>query len=211
MILKRISVFILGMLMTATIRAQYGDITVGNDSGQPTVDTAHKAFKHYFIGGNFLAGFGDGGGAFGINPTIGYSINKYIDVGIGLNAVYNYQKYYNNEKLRTWNLGLAPYARIYPIDFLFFEASFEENLVSSRHINSDGTKDARNNYTVPSLIGAVGYATRVYGQTTFFFSVGMDFLNNINSPYRNQYYDENGTLRSQILPIIRTGFNINLW
>lgn len=168
--------------------------------------------KHYFVGGNFIASFGDGGGAFGLNPSIGYSINPYVDVGLGINAVYNYNKdYYYGGKWRTWNLGVAPFARVYPIDFLFFEASFEENLVSTRYIDGNGQKQDRQNYNAPSLIGAIGYSNRVFGRSNFFFSVGMDFLNNKNSPYRENYYDNQGVLRSRPTAIIRTGFNFNLW
>ncbi|MGF7232629.1 hypothetical protein [Arachidicoccus sp.] len=174
-------------------------------------DTTQQKPHHYFLGGNFLAGFGDGGGSFGINPSVGYSINQYVDVGVGFNGIYSYQKFYTSEKYRTWNIGIAPFARVYPVNFLFFEASFEENFVTSRIINQDGSKQPRENYNAPSLIGSIGYATRVYGQSSFFFSVGMDFLNNINSPYRDHYIDNNGILRSSIQPVIKTGFNINLW
>ena len=168
--------------------------------------------RHYFVGGNFIASFGDGGGAFGINPSIGYSLSPYVDVGLGFNAVYNYSKdYYNGGKWRTWNLGVAPFARVYPLDFLFFEGSFEENLVTARYISPDGIKSDRQNASAPSLIGAIGYTNRIFGQSSFFFSVGMDFLNNKNSPYRESYYDEGGILRSRPTAIIRTGFNINLW
>lgn len=180
--------------------------------GQAPQSSASYRLHHYFVGGNLIASFGDGGGAFGLNPSIGYSVNQYVDVGVGINAVYNYNKdYYYGGKWRTWNLGIAPFARIYPVDFLFFEASFEENLVSMRYINSDGVKGDRQNYTAPSLIGAIGYANRIFGRSNFFFSVGMDFLNNKNSPYRENYYDDQGTLRTRPTAIIRTGFNFNLW
>ena len=173
---------------------------------------AKNKFRHYFVGGNFIASFGDGGGAFGLNPSVGYSVNQYVDVGIGFNGVYNYNKdYYNGGKWRTWNLGVAPYIRLYPVDFLFFEGSFEENLVSARYISSEGLKTDPQNASPPSLIGAIGYTQRIYGQSSFFFSVGMDFLNNKNSPYRENYYDADGTVRSRPTAIIRTGFNINLW
>lgn len=192
---------------------QYQDRHTGDEvqhENQPKPRTGK--FRHYFVGGNFIASFGDGGGAFGINPSIGYSINQYVDVGIGLNAVYNYNKdYYNGGKWRTWNLGIAPFARIYPIDFLFFEASFEENLVTTRYVDKEGNKSDRQNYTAPSLIGSIGYTNRIFGQSSFFISVGMDFLNNENSPYREHYYDQYGNRKTKPTAIIRTGFNINLW
>lgn len=211
--MKKVFFFLLLVTLEASAFAQ--DET--DTSGVPEIgglqhNEGYQPYKlrHYFIGGNFVAGFGDGGGAFGINPSIGYSINQYVDVGIALNTVYNYQKYYTGEKQHTWNIGAAPFARFYPIPFLFFDASFEYNYVSSRYFYTDGTSDRRH-WNVPSLIGSVGYAQRVYGQSYFFISVGMDFLTNINSPYREQYYDSDGVLRSKVQPVIRTGFGINLW
>ncbi|HEY0298770.1 MAG TPA: hypothetical protein VGB84_06080 [Arachidicoccus sp.] len=212
--IKKIFTVAFFLVLAASAFAQ--DTTDVNDDvpeiGNVRPQYGSKPFqpKHYFVGGNLVAGFGDGGGAFGINPSIGYSINQYVDVGVALNAVYNYQKYYNDDKQHTWNIGVAPFARVYPIPFLFFEASFEDNYVHSKYLPS-GETPYSNHWNVPSLIGSVGYATRVYGQSYFFVSIGMDFLDNINSPYREQYYDENNVLRSKIQPIIRTGFGVNLW
>lgn len=207
-----------GLTMNATFAQYQNDNGYGKNNDDdyevqpPLQQQRQQKFRHYFIGGNFLASFGDGGGAFGINPSIGYSLSPYVDVGVGFNAVYNYNKdYYYGGKWRTWNLGIAPFARVYPVDFLFFEASFEENFISSRYISKDGVKSDRQNASAPSLIGSIGYVQRIYGQSSFFFSVGMDFLNNKNSPYRENYYDEGGYLRSRPTAIIRTGFNINLW
>lgn len=191
---------------------QYQGADDNNNPGPGQPGASAGKFRHYFVGGNFIASFGDGGGALGINPSVGYSINQYVDVGIGLNAVYNYSKdYYNGGKWRTWNLGIAPFARVYPIDFLFFEASFEENLVSTRYVDKAGNKSDRQNDNAPSLIGAIGYTNRIFGRSSFFISVGMDFLNNENSPYRDHYYDQYGHLKTKASAIIRTGFNINLW
>ena len=206
-----------GLLVNSSFAQYQNDNGYGNqdeyEQQQPEPQAQKQAkFRHYFVGGNFIASFGDGGGAFGINPSIGYSLSPYVDVGLGFNAVYNYNKdYYYGGKWRTWNLGVAPFVRLYPVDFLFFEGSFEENLVSSRYINDAGEKSDRQNASAPSLIGAIGYTNRIFGQSSFFFSVGMDFLNNKNSPYRDNYYDNAGNLRSRPTAIIRTGFNINLW
>lgn len=209
----------LALGLSMSLNTSYGQYQ--NDNGYNTGDEYEvpparqqrtQKLRQYFVGGNFIASFGDGGGAFGINPSIGYSLNQYVDVGVGFNAVYNYNKdYYYGGKWRSWNLGVAPFVRVYPIDFLFFEGSFEENMVSSRYISEEGVKSERQNNTAPSLIAAIGYTQRVFGQSSFFISVGMDLLNNKNSPYRDNYYDEGGTLRSRPTAIIRTGFNINLW
>lgn len=220
--LKKAPLFLMAALALIGLSVNYTYAQYQNDNGydnrndyevqSPARGQRQQKFRHYFVGGNFLASFGDGGGAFGLNPSIGYSLNQYVDVGVGLNAVYNYNKdYYYGGKWRTWNLGIAPFARVYPVDFLFFEASFEENFISSRYIDKEGVKSDRQNASAPSLIGSIGYVQRIYGQSSFFFSVGMDFLNNKNSPYRENYYDGGGTLRSRPTAIIRTGFNINLW
>ena len=172
-------------------------------------------FNHYFIGGGILGGgFSSNGWAFGINPTIGYSINRYVDVGIMLNAVYYYQNYdYYTDmggKQHTWNLGAAPFARIFPIPYVFLDVSFEDNYVTTKYLPYGGGGYS-DHWNVPSLIGAIGYYTRVYGQSFFFASIGMDFLTNVNSPYREQYYNRNGGVSSRALPIIRVGYGVNLW
>ena len=214
-----LAVFIAMLGTSGKLQAQYAhDNGYSTTEQQDYPDTqgqypgSNPKMRPYFLGGNFIASFGDGGGAFGINPSIGYSISQYVDVGVGFNAVYNYSKnYYSGGKIRSWNLGVAPFVRLYPIDFLFFEGSFEENMISARYIDGNGVKSDRQNSSAPSLIGAIGYTNRIYGRSSFFVSVGMDFLNNKNSPYRDNYYDERGTLRSRPTAIIRTGFNINLW
>jgi hypothetical protein len=185
-----------------------GDYNYGNYSyTQPRYRKRSDNIKHFFVGGNLIAGFYSGGGAFGINPGIGYSFNQYVDAGLMLNAVYSYQSYYDS-KQHTWNLGAAPFVRVFPIPYIFLGASFEDNYVTTKYISGTTYNQSWN---VPSLIGSIGYYTRVYGQSFFFFSIGMDFLTNVNSPYREPYYNSDGTVSSRALPIIRAGFGINLW
>jgi len=193
----------------STYTYDYGD---GNNYNYTTPKYVRRANKlnRYFVGGGIIAGWYSGGGAWGINPTVGYSINRYVDVGIMLNAVYNYQTYDNSDKQHTWNLGAAPFARVFPIPYVFFDVSFEDNYVTTKYLPYGGSSYS-DHWNVPSLIGSIGYYTRVYGQSFFFISIGMDFLTNVNSPYRQQYYNANGTISSKALPIIRTGFGINVW
>ena len=72
--MKRIFFALRFVTLTASAFAQ--DTTDTSDVpeiGSLQRNDGYKQYKpkHYFVGVNLVAGFGDGGGAFGINPSIG--------------------------------------------------------------------------------------------------------------------------------------------
>ena len=87
--------------------------------------------------------------------------------------------------------------RAYPVPFLFLSIQPEYNWISyNDNIYGHTT------YSAGSLIGAIGYGQRVIGQGSYFFSIGLDLLNNKYSPYVDGY--------GHAYPIIRGGFDIYL-
>ena len=167
-----------------------------------------KGFKkeNIFLGGAIGLGFASGTFNVGANPEIGYSIAQWLDAGIAFNLNYTSERadpYYNyNVRTRSFNYGAGVFARIYPVRFLFIQFQPEENWIhyNQKDYNSGFTTTATVNST--SLIGGIGYSQRIVGQGNFFTMIGIDLLNNVNSPYR----DYNGVA----IPIIRAGFDIYL-
>lgn len=168
-----------------------------------------KGPKKWFSGGALNLGFGSGGSNIGVMPVLGYSPNKYVDLGFELN--YSYTSYsadysWTGYKQKFSNFGLGPWARVYPIDFLFIQGQFQQNWVN---YSSGSDKE---NHSVQSLLGYIGYSNRVANSGSYFFMVGMDFLQNQYSPYRQYDYTDNaGKVHTKPIAIVRAGFNFYLW
>ena len=156
-----------------------------------------------FFGGGLNLGAGSGGSSIGVNPMVGFSPNKYWDLGAMLNFNYNSisADYTWNGVSQKWtNYGLGPFVRFNPIDWLFVQTQFEQNWGRYKYGNE------KFNINASSLIGSVGYRSSSEGRAGYFFSIGMDFLKNKYSPYRDVEWDGNGNvIKNSPLPIIRGG------
>ena len=160
--------------------------------------------ENIFIGGGLNIGFASNTFGVGGTPEIGYSIAQWLDAGIGFNINYASQgadPYYNNNtRIRNFSYGGGPFVRIYPVQFLFLQAQYEKNWGTLSSKYSDGYTQ-KYKYNSNSLIAGIGYAQRVVGQTNFYTMIGLDLLNDYNSPYR---------LYGTKLPVIRAGVNFYL-
>ena len=160
--------------------------------------------ENIFIGGGLNIGFASNTFGVGGTPEIGYSIAQWLDAGIGFNINYASQgadQYYNNNtRIRNFSYGGGPFVRIYPVQFLFLQAQYEKNWGTLSSKYSDGYTQ-KYKYNSNSLIAGIGYAQRVVGQTNFYTMIGLDLLNDYNSPYR---------LYGTKLPVIRAGINFYL-
>ena len=160
--------------------------------------------ENIFIGGGLNIGFASNTFGVGGTPEIGYSIAQWLDAGIGFNINYASQgadQYYNNNtRIRNFSYGGGPFVRIYPVQFLFLQAQYEKNWGTLSSKYSDGYTQ-KYKYNSNSLIAGIGYAQRVVGQTNFYTMIGLDLLNDYNSPYR---------LYGTKLPVIRAGVNFYL-
>ncbi len=159
-----------------------------------------------FLGGSLGLGAGTNMFSIGASPEIGYTLEKWVDVGLLLNFNYTSQSadpfYNNNIRLRTFNYGGGPFVRLYPIDFIFIYGGAEQNWIkySEKDMNTGRSSSATVNAL--SLIGGVGYTQRVIGSMNYYIMVGADFRNDRYSPYRNY--------TNSAIPIVRAGFNVYL-
>jgi hypothetical protein len=178
------------------------------DSPTTPTDEGSKGFKkqNIFIGGALNLGFASNTFQIGAVPEIGYSIAQWLDAGLGLNINYYAEKadpYYNgNVQYHNLNYGGGPFIRLYPLRFIFLQAQFEANWIKVNQKDMNTNYSYENTFNSTSLIGGIGYVQRVVGQGSFYTMIGMDLLNNPNSPYRNSY--------GGAIPIIRAGFNFYL-
>ncbi|WP_447642477.1 MULTISPECIES: hypothetical protein [Chitinophagaceae] len=164
---------------------------------------SRKNQTNIFFGGGLALGAGSGGSAIGVSPVVGFSPNQYWDLGLGLNFNYNSisaDYTYNGVSQKWTNYGLGPFVRFNPIDWLFVQGQFEQNWGNYKY---GGNKF---NINASSLIGSVGYRSGGEGRSGYFFSIGMDFLKNKYSPYRDVEYDNQGNIiKNSPMPIIRGG------
>ena len=153
--------------------------------------------NHMFIGSGINLGFSNGF-IVGLNPEVGYSINKIIDAGIAINFTYVTQRsQQSNYSLRYTAVGGGPFLRLWPARMFFIGSQFEYNSIAiSEKFNSTITK--LESATAPSLLVGVGYGNRIVGQSQFYTSIMIDVLKDSNSPYRDQF--------NRAMPVFRTGF-----
>jgi hypothetical protein len=152
---------------------------------------------HLFIGSGINLGFSNGF-IIGLNPEIGYSINKIIDAGIATNVTYITQRsQFVNSSLRYLAVGAGPFLRIWPVRTVFLGCQYEYNKISASQKDYGVITDRYKASSSSFLVGA-GYGSRNIGQSQFYTSVMIDAMNDINSPYRDSF--------GRILPVFRTGF-----
>ena len=164
--------------------------------------------QNVFLGGSISLGFGSGSFAIGANPEVGYSLSQWLDGGVVFNINYSSQNYdidYNgsyDEKVSIFNYGGGVFLRVYPIHFLFLQLQPEINWISYNDKSIAYSIASKTTVHATSLLGGIGYGQRIVGQSSFFTMIGIDLLNDINSPYRDAY--------GGAYPIIRAGFDVYL-
>lgn len=162
--------------------------------------------ENIFIGGGLNIGFAANTFGVGINPEIGYSISKWLDAGLALNINYASQRadpYYNgNIRQRNFSYGAGPFVRVYPIPFIFVTAQLEKNWSKVNLKDYYSGQIYNYNYDATSLIAGIAYSQRIIGQSSFYTMIGIDLLNDPNSPYRD--YNNNP------YPVIKAGFDFYL-
>ena len=158
-----------------------------------------KGFKRdqLFIGSGINLGFFNGF-IVGLNPEVGYSLNRFIDVGIGANVNLITQNDQNSPTTyRQWTFGGGPFVRIWPVNMLFIGGQFEYNSIRYS-VKSGGDIVYKENRTAPSILVGAGYGNRTIGGNQFYTSVMVDVLRNPNSPYIDSY--------NRLQPVLRTTF-----
>jgi hypothetical protein len=164
--------------------------------------------ENVFLGGSISLGFGSGSFGIGANPEVGYSLAQWLDAGLVFNINYFSQKYssdYSNNydvQVSSFNYGGGAFLRVFPLPFLFAQFQLEQNWIDYDTKYLAVNQSSKQTYTATSLLGSIGYSQRIIGQSSFYTTIGIDLLNNVNSPYRDGY--------GGAIPIIRGGFDVYL-
>jgi len=165
--------------------------------------------ENLFTGGDLTASFYSGGTILGLSPTFGYSLNKFIDAGAVINFTYTGETEYTGDKFRQYVYGPGAFARIYPVNFLFAQGTYEHNFISLTHKYPYGGGSTKSTVEANSFLIGGGYCSgrEGVGDMFFYLSVMFDIVKDPNSPYTEQLQD--GSYRA--LPIIRAGLQIPLF
>lgn len=176
--------------------------------------------ENLFTGGGIQLSFSNYTTVIGASPVLGYSINKWIDAGIGFNFNYasnrhavavdpfgNY--YYTDDKIKQTILGPGVFARVYPIKFLFIQVLGEYNFINQKVIYDNGYPTERYSVSAPSCLVGAGYCNGREGKGSLFYyiSIMADVVKDRNSPY----VEETASGKVNMLPIIRAGLQVPLF
>lgn len=164
--------------------------------------------ENLFLGGSLGLGFGSYNFDVGVNPEIGFTLNRWLDVGAVVNFNYssiradpNYV-YNPNVSSKQFTYGGGVFGRAYVLPFLFLTAQPEFNWTSIREKDENSGYSATYNANAPSLLLGVGYGRRAVGESGFYIALMFDAISNKNSPYNDVY--------GHPLPVIRAGFDFYL-
>jgi hypothetical protein len=165
--------------------------------------------ENLFTGGGITASFYSGGTVLGVSPVLGYSINKFIDAGVVANFTYTGIRQYSGDKYRQFVYGPGAFAKIYPVDFLFVQGTFEHNFIAETYKPAYGGATEKYNVQANSFLIGGGYCSGREGVGSLFYylSVMVDIVKDHNSPYVELLQD--GSYRA--LPVIKAGLQIPLF
>jgi hypothetical protein len=162
--------------------------------------------QNLFLGGSLGLGFGGDVFTVGVNPEIGYSVNRWLDLGVITNFSYSSMSadpsgYYNpNTSSKEFIYGGGLFARAWFLPFLFVTVQPEYNWTNITQKDETYGGNYKLNATAPSVLAGIGYGNHNVGQSTFYLAVMVDFIRNVNSPYNDSY--------GHPLPVIRAGFDV---
>jgi hypothetical protein len=164
--------------------------------------------ENLFLGGGLDLGFGSHEFNVGVNPEIGYSLNRWLDAGVVVN--FSYQSisadpsgYYNpNVSSKQFTYGAGVFGRAFVLPFLFLTAQPEYNWTSITQKDESYGATYKLNVSAPSLLLGIGYGQRIVGENNFYIALMFDALSNKNSPYNDIY--------GHPLPVLRAGFDFYL-
>lgn len=157
--------------------------------------------KKVFIGTSINLGLSNNFFNIGLNPQVGYSITEWLDAGLVANLNY-YSQSGTVTKDKNFNYGGGGFLRVWPVNFLHLQIQPEYNWISSTRTYNNGNQSASFNYNAGSLLAGIGYGSRQIGSRFSHFTIMIDILQQMNSPYRDQYGDPQ--------PVFRAGFGVYL-
>jgi len=140
----------------------------------------------------------------GINPELGYSLNNFLDAGVTMNLNYFSQNAsdFSPYRYRELSYGAGTFLRVWPVNFLHLQVQPEINWTNSSIKDVFNNQTSKRNFNSTSLLVGIGYGSRMVGSQYSYVTLMIDVLQNINSPYRDQFNDP--------LPVFRAGFGMYL-
>ncbi|MFT3846841.1 MAG: hypothetical protein QM725_17400 [Lacibacter sp.] len=172
-------------------------------TGLQTYAQKEKGFdkEKVFVGTGINLGFFNGF-ILGLNPEIGYSLNRFIDAGVATNMNYITQNDpYSSLTYRQFAFGGGPFIRIWPASMFFIGGQFEYNSINYS-VKENGVVTGREKFNAPSILVGGGYGNRLIGQSQFSTSIMVDILKADHSPYIDSY--------GRLQPVFRTTFTFYL-
>lgn len=160
--------------------------------------------SNMFFGSGLNLGIASRSFNIGLNPELGFSINRIVDVGLAVNCNYFSQNAteFSSTRFQNINYGVGVFTRIWPVNFLYLQIQPEYNRVHSSQKNVNTQQTVRYSFGAESMLVGIGYGTRIPGSRISYASLLIDVLQNPNSPYRDQFNDP--------LPVFRAGFGVYL-
>ncbi|BDQ10908.1 hypothetical protein [Sediminibacterium sp. TEGAF015] len=140
-----------------------------------------------FIGSSLNLGISNRFFNVGVNPTIGYSLNNWVDVGVAMNFNYASQNasVFNSYKYKNFNYGGGAFLRFWPVSFLHLQIQPEYNWISSSRTDPVSGQTTRLQLQAPSMLAGIGYGSREIGRQLSYFTIMIDLNQAVNSPYRD--------------------------
>ncbi len=147
-----------------------------------------------FLGGGLGLNVGTGRFGFSVTPEVGYSIADWVDVGLVFNFNYSSIKFQSNAggswadyKQQNTIFGAGTFLRVYPIPSVFIQLQPEVNWITIKQSMTNTSLTQKFHYNATSVLGGVGYAQRIVGRSNFYIMIGLDLMQEVNSPYRDMY------------------------
>lgn len=193
-------IFLIGMLSL---------VSVAFAQEEDKEDTKGKFnINNIYVGGGINLGGGNRSFAVGLLPEVGYSVTKWLDAGLSFNVNYQTQKiedFYTGAvyaKYRAFNYGGGAFLRVWPISVIHVTVQPEYNWIKATTIDVYTSQKSSYTYKAESILLGIGYGNREVGRQLSYFTLMIDLLKNINSPYRDQY--------NHAQPVFRTGIGFYL-
>lgn len=219
--MKKIITTMLCTCFVFAVMAQDTEMESTKENGKQRSGDRDGKFRldNLFTGGGIQLALSSSNFGIGASPVVGYSINKWLDAGIGLNFNYISEKevYLDNfgnevatgNKVHQTTIGPIAFARFYPLRFLYVQAQAEQNFITQKYIYANNIPSTKERFNATSLLLGIGYAGGREGVGDMFYhiSLSVDVLKNRYSPYVQQV--TNGSV--SILPILRAGIQIPLF
>ncbi len=191
--MKRFSLLLLACFFTTLLFADSGFGLVNSYAKEKRRPSGFDKTK-LFVGGGLGGGSIQGGYIFSVTPSVGYQFTDRFHAGFNLGYFYSKQEipYVDGsyEKFKTRVISTSLFARFFPLDVVFIQATPELNFSTQKYEEYYALANRKTSETyknvVPAILVGGGYAQRLGSNSYMMISIMYDVLQNPNSPYYRQ-------------------------